>query len=137
MGYACGWSRATNTSNMPWAGPSTRCEATRPCDGIGNWSVVPSPSAGITTVIPARAPRQPQSRGLRSEKPKPHMFPLQQREWGKKNQRANTGATTGVLASGSALGARLAGTLDHAAALLERVVATAPTSCLTDPVSVA
>lgn len=56
---------------------------------------------------------------------------------GKKNQRANTGATTGVLASGSALGARLAGTLDHAAALLERVVATAPTSCLTDPVSVA
>jgi hypothetical protein len=56
---------------------------------------------------------------------------------GKKNQRANTRTTTGVLASGSAFGARMAGALDHAAALLERVVATAPTSCFTDPVSVA
>jgi SRSO17 transposase len=46
---------------------------------------------------------------------------------GKKNQRGTRISATGALASGIASGTRMAGALDHAAALLERVVATAPT----------
>jgi DDE superfamily endonuclease len=42
MGYACGWSRATNTSNMNWAGRSIRRDSTGRCGGIGNWSAAPS-----------------------------------------------------------------------------------------------
>jgi hypothetical protein len=56
---------------------------------------------------------------------------------GKKNQRGKRNSTTGVLANGSAFGARMVGTLDHAEALLERVVATAPTSCVATPAPVA
>jgi hypothetical protein len=48
---------------------------------------------------------------------------------GKKNQRGKRNSSTGVLACGATSGARLVGTLDHAQALLERVVALAPTSC--------
>jgi SRSO17 transposase len=47
----------------------------------------------------------------------------------KKNQRRTRSTTTRVLADGLASSARVAGTLDHVAALLERVVITAPTSC--------
>jgi SRSO17 transposase len=47
---------------------------------------------------------------------------------GKKKQRENRDAATGILAQGPARGARLALPLDHAAAILERLVATAPTS---------
>jgi SRSO17 transposase len=56
---------------------------------------------------------------------------------GKKNQRGNPRATTGVLAGGPAFGTRVVGALDHAAALLERVVSTAPTSCVATPAPVA
>jgi len=56
---------------------------------------------------------------------------------GGKNQRGNKSAATGILAEGIAGGTRLAGALDHAAALLERLVVTAPTSCRATPVSVA
>ncbi len=51
----------------------------------------------------------------------------------KKNQRGKRGTATGLLASGAAGGTRVAGTLDHAATLLERLVATAPTSCVATP----
>jgi SRSO17 transposase len=47
-----------------------------------------------------------------------------------KNQRGKREAATDVLAEGTWGGARLAGAVDHAAALLERLVGTAPTSCL-------
>jgi SRSO17 transposase len=47
---------------------------------------------------------------------------------GKKNQRAKRDSSTGLLASSAAGSTRLAGTLHHAQALLERLVATAPTS---------
>jgi hypothetical protein len=56
---------------------------------------------------------------------------------GKKNQRAHPKATSDLLASGLAFSTRLVGALDHAAALLEWVVRTAPTSCTATPVSVA
>jgi hypothetical protein len=46
---------------------------------------------------------------------------------GEKKQRENRDAATG-LAQGQARGARLVGTLDHAQALVERVVAFVPTS---------
>jgi hypothetical protein len=45
---------------------------------------------------------------------------------GEKNQRGNTRATTHLLADGPTSGTGMAGTLDHAQALLERVVRTAP-----------
>ena len=48
---------------------------------------------------------------------------------GEKNPRGKRNSATGVLANGAASGARLVGTLDHAQALLERLVALAPTSC--------
>jgi len=44
-----------------------------------------------------------------------------------KNQHRKEQAAPGVLANGEALGARLAGAVDHAAALLARVVRAAPT----------
>src|SRR2546428_11533176 len=47
---------------------------------------------------------------------------------GKKNQRGKRGTSTGILASGATGGTRMAGTLHHAQTLLERLVATAPTS---------
>jgi SRSO17 transposase len=47
---------------------------------------------------------------------------------GEKKQRENRDAASDILAQGEAFGARLAGTLDHAATVLERLVATAPTS---------
>ena len=52
---------------------------------------------------------------------------------GKKNQRGTTGATPGVLASRAAGGTRVAGAVDHAAALLAWLVSTAPTSCVAVP----
>jgi SRSO17 transposase len=56
---------------------------------------------------------------------------------GKKNQRGTRGATPGVLASRAAGGTRVAGAVDHAAALLERLVATAPTSSVATPAHLA
>jgi hypothetical protein len=56
--------------------------------------------------------------------------PTQAGEAGKKNQRGNKEATTGVLADGSASGAGVVGALDHVAALLASVVRAAPTSSL-------
>jgi hypothetical protein len=47
---------------------------------------------------------------------------------GEKNQRGKRNAAAGVLARSAASSERLAGTLDHAQALLERLVASAPTS---------
>ena len=52
---------------------------------------------------------------------------------GEKNQRGKRSSTAGVLANGEAFGARMVGALDHAQALLERLVATAPTSCIAVP----
>jgi SRSO17 transposase len=53
---------------------------------------------------------------------------LEQRA-GEKNQRAGARSTPALLAKSSAKGESLAGTLDPAAALLARLVYTAPTSC--------
>jgi hypothetical protein len=55
--------------------------------------------------------------------------PAEPAETGGKNQREQKNEATGVLASGTASGTRMAGTLDHAAALLERLVVASPTSC--------
>jgi hypothetical protein len=56
---------------------------------------------------------------------------------GKKNQRGNRSSATGILARSAASGERLAGTLDHAQALLERLVAIDPTSCRATPAGLA
>jgi SRSO17 transposase len=49
---------------------------------------------------------------------------------GEKNQRGKSHAATGILASSPESRERLAGTLDHAQTLLERLVASAPASCV-------
>ncbi len=49
---------------------------------------------------------------------------------GGKNQREQRDAATGILADGPTSSTGMVGALDHAAALLERLVATAPTSCV-------
>jgi hypothetical protein len=56
---------------------------------------------------------------------------------GEKNQRGKRQAATGLLANGTASGTRMAGALDHAAAVLERLVVAAPTSCFAEPSSLA
>ena len=56
---------------------------------------------------------------------------------GEKNQRGKRRAAAGVLASSTASGTRVAGALDHAATVLERLVSTAPTSCSAEPASLA
>jgi hypothetical protein len=52
---------------------------------------------------------------------------------GEKNRRGKRDAANDVLAAGTAGGQRLVGALDHAQALLERVVTTAPASCRATP----
>jgi DDE superfamily endonuclease len=52
---------------------------------------------------------------------------------GEKKPRGKREAATDVLAQGAAGGARVVGALDHAAALLEGLVATAPASCVATP----
>jgi SRSO17 transposase len=56
---------------------------------------------------------------------------------GGKNQRRKRDAATDILAQGTASGTRMVGALDHAQALLERVVRAAPTSCLATAVPLA
>jgi SRSO17 transposase len=56
---------------------------------------------------------------------------------GKKNQRGKESSTSGVLAGRAAGSPRVAGAVDHAAALLAWVVATAPTSGVATPAHLA
>lgn len=56
---------------------------------------------------------------------------------GEKNQRGTRDAAPSVLASRAAGSTRVAGAVDHAAALLERLVVTAPTSCVAAPAGLA
>ncbi len=56
---------------------------------------------------------------------------------GKKTQRGKRRSATSVLAGGAAGRARVVGAVDHAAALLEWLVASAPTSCVAVPAQLA
>ncbi len=56
---------------------------------------------------------------------------------GEKNQRGKQATAPCVLANGTTSGTRVVGALDHAAALLERLVSTAPTSCVATPAQLA
>ncbi len=56
---------------------------------------------------------------------------------GKKNQGGTRGTAPSVLASRAAGGPKVAGAVDHATTLLERLVATAPTSCAATPARLA
>jgi len=71
------------------------------------------------------------------EAPTPTNVPADAAGTGEKNQRKTRRAATDVLACGTAGGTRMAGTLDHAQALLERLVDTAPTSCVATSAPVA
>jgi hypothetical protein len=67
----------------------------------------------------------------------PTSVPVRSAGTGEKNQRGTRRATTPVLAGGSSRGASMVGALDHAQALLERLVRAAPTSCLATAASLA
>ena len=56
---------------------------------------------------------------------------------GEKNQRGTSDSSTDILAEGAAGGPRVVGAVDHATALLARLVATAPTSCVAAPAHLA
>jgi hypothetical protein len=56
---------------------------------------------------------------------------------GEKNQHTTRSAATGVLAQGTASGTRVVGAVDYAQAILERLVVTAPTSCIAAPAQLA
>src|SRR5713226_7580611 len=85
------------------------------------WYHASHPSASTTQEAPE--PSEP-------ETPFHSSVPADAAGTGEKNRRGKRSAATSVLAGGSASRARVVGTLDHAAALLERLVATAPTSCV-------
>ena len=85
------------------------------------WYHASHPSASATQE--AQAPSEP-------EAPLHSSVPADAAGTGEKNQRGKRGAATSILAAGVAGSARMVGALDHAAALLERLVATAPTSCV-------
>ncbi len=91
------------------------------------WYHASHPEAFLTQE--AREPSEP---GV----PQPSV-PVDEAGTGKKNQRGKKDAATDVLAAGAAGGARMAGAVDHAAALLERLVATAPASSIAMPASLA
>jgi SRSO17 transposase len=92
------------------------------------WYHASHPSASPTEE--AREPSEPEAPLLSS-------VPAEAAGAGEKNQRGQRNSATGVLARSAASGARLAGTLDHAQALLERLVAIAPTSCRATPAELA
>src|SRR6266566_513805 len=85
------------------------------------WYHASHPPASATQE--AQAPSEP-------EAPLHSSVPADAAGTGEKNQRGKRGAATSILAAGVAGSARMVGALDHAAALLERLVATAPTSCV-------
>ena len=87
---------------------------------------------------PPQAPASEEARELSEpEAPLHSNVPAHTVETGKKNQRGKSHSATDVLASGATSGARLVGTLDHAQALLEWLVALAPTSCRATPTPLA
>jgi hypothetical protein len=63
--------------------------------------------------------------------------PTERGKTGEKNQRAHKHEAAGVLAKGTTSGPRMAGALDHATTVLERLVSTAPTSCSAEPATLA
>src|SRR5258708_16062399 len=85
------------------------------------WYHASYPSASATQE--AKAPSEP-------EAPLHIGIPADATGTREKNQRGKRRAATSILAADVAGSPRMVGALDHAAALLERLVATAPTSCV-------
>ena len=75
----------------------------------------------------ATIPQEPREASERQEPPQTRV-PADAVGTGKKNQRGERSSATADLASGASSGTRMVGTLDHAQALLERVVTSAPTA---------
>ena len=71
------------------------------------------------------------------ERPPQPSVPASSTGTGEKKQPGPKDAATAVLAEGEAFGARMVGALDHAQAVLERLVATAPTSTIATPAELA
>jgi hypothetical protein len=82
----------------------------------------PSDSTTLTLLEPSLSPL-----------PSHRNIPLQEAGTREKNQRDKPQEATNVLASGSTSGTRMVGALDHAAALLAWLVATAPTISIPAP----
>jgi SRSO17 transposase len=88
------------------------------------WYHLSHPTASLTEE--AREPSKP-------ETPLHTSVPAHAAGTGEKNQWGKRSSTAGVLANGVAGSTQMVGALDHAQALLERLVATAPTSCVAVP----
>jgi hypothetical protein len=86
--------------------------------------------ATASTMQEAREPSKPEVSPQQS-------VPASTPGTGEKNQRGKRDAATAVLAEGAAGGARMVGALDHAQALLERLVATAPPTSIATPAELA
>ncbi len=84
----------------------------------------------------SNAPNEPQETGLPGVCPQTSV-PADAVGTGEKNQRGKQATAPCVLANGTTSGTRVVGALDHAAALLERLVSTAPTSCVATPAQLA
>jgi SRSO17 transposase len=82
------------------------------------------------TMPEAKAPSEPQV-------PAQPSVPATSAGTGEKKQRGKKDAATAVLAEGAAGGARMVGAVDYAATLLERLVSTAPASCVAMPAPLA
>jgi hypothetical protein len=92
------------------------------------WYHASHPSTSATQE--AKAPGEP-------EAPLQSSVPAQAAGTGEKNRGGKRKSATRVLARSAAGGERLAGTLDHAQTLLERLVASAPTSVSAAPAALA
>jgi len=92
------------------------------------WYHASHPSTSATQA--AKVPSEPAA-------PLHFSVPAEAAGTGEKNQRGKRRSATSVLAGGAASRARVVGALDHAAALLEWLVAAAPTSCIAVPAQLA
>jgi hypothetical protein len=128
MDCACGLNRAINRSGASWDGQSTKFEAIEPSGGIGNWSAVPSPFAGITTVTLSTSQIQLPERSCCQMASPQEQPPEIVSGVGEKNQPADAPAATSLLAASTPKGKSLVGTMGDAAALLARLVCTASPS---------
>ena len=118
---------------MLWAGLSIKSGRTKPSGGIGSWSVAPSHAGWYHASYGSSQESSEPQKESEPEVSSQTNAPADEEGTRKKNRRGKRGKAPGLLADGFAGRTRLAGALDHAQALLARVVAAAPTSCVAVP----
>src|SRR5215211_1489360 len=121
MGCATGSSRATSRSRTSSAGPTSRSAVTGRSGGTGRWCAAHSASAGTPATLRRRqlvGPAPPAT----AAPPDPVAARGAQQRLDPDRRHRTGGRHRGVVAAGAAAGARLAGPVGVAAALLARMV---------------